>query len=98
MSHAFPRLGAETCCDQLVVAPHRAIEEDQGGAGKPRLEIVSYVRAGGEKVKILARSLVTDPKPKRVARAVASRRVNLSFQIPCAFAGNLEWQDFNAGR
>ena len=54
MSHAFARLVAEACCDQLVVAPHRAIEEDQGRAGKPRLEIVSYIRAGGEKFRILS--------------------------------------------
>src|ERR1019366_2673291 len=98
MSHALPCLVAEAGRDQLVVAPHRAIEEDQGGAGKPGLEIVRHFSAGGEKIEILARRPVADAKPKRVAGTVVSTGVNLALQIPRAFAGNRERQNLETGR
>src|ERR1700682_4844053 len=98
MSHALPCLVAEAGRDQFVIAPHRAIEEDQRRAGKPRLEIVVDGRAGGEKIEVLAGGLVTNPKPDCVARDMISGGMNLSFQIPRALAGNGKWQDFDAGR
>src|ERR1017187_1871693 len=98
MSHALPCFVAEAGRDQLVVAPYRAVEEDQRGAGKPGLEIVRYPGAGGEKIEILARRFVADAKPKGVARAVVPAGMNLAFQIPRALAGNGEWQDLDAGR
>src|SRR6266404_7836801 len=97
MSHALPCLVAKASRDQLVVAPYRAIEEDQRGAGKPVLEIVSYAGASREKVEILARRPVADAKSKRVARPNVSGGVDLSLQIPRALAGNGEWQDLDAG-
>src|SRR4030081_17637 len=97
MSHALPCLVAEASRDQLVVAPHRAIEEDQRGAGKPGLEIVSYPGASREKVEILARRPVADAKSKRVAHPNVSGGVDLSLQIPRALAGNGEWQNLDAG-
>src|SRR5260221_7963695 len=97
MSHALPCLAAEAGGDQFVVAPHRAIEEDQRGAGKSGLEIVGYAGAGCEKVEILARRLVDDTKSKRIARPGISGGVDLSFQIPRALAGNGEWQNLDAG-
>src|SRR5207253_1953146 len=87
MSHALPCLVAKTGRDQFVIAPHRAIEEDQRRAGKPRLQIVIDGRAGGEKVEVLAGSLVANPKPNRIARAIVGGGVSLAFQIPRAFAG-----------
>jgi len=60
MSHALPCLVAEARCDQFVVAPHRAIEEDQRRAGNPGLEVVGDLGAGGEEIEILARCLVTN--------------------------------------
>src|SRR5437879_12647596 len=97
MSHALPCLAAEAGCDQLVVAPHRAIEEDQWRAGKPGPEIVSYAGASRKKVEIFARRLFTDAKPERVAWPSVSGGMDLSFQIPRAFAGNGEWQNLDAG-
>src|SRR5882672_10837890 len=97
MSHALSRLAAEAGRDQLVVAPHRAIEEDQRGAGKPGLEIVGYARAGREKVEILARYPVDDAKSKCIAHPRFSGGVDLSFHIPRALAGNGEWQNLDAG-
>src|SRR5216683_4786672 len=97
MSHALPCLAAEAGGDQLVVAPHRAIEEDQGGAGKPGLEIVGYAGAGREKVEIFACRPVDNTKSKRIASPGASGGVDLSFQIPRALAGNGEWQNLDAG-
>jgi hypothetical protein len=98
MSHVLSGLVAEAGPDQFVIAPHRAIEEDQRRAGQPRLQIVVDGRAGGEKIEVLAGSLVANPKPDCVARTVVARGINLAFQIPRAFAGNGEWQDFDAGR
>src|SRR6266446_8610797 len=97
MSHVLPGFVAEVGRDQFVVAPHRAIKEDQRRAGKPRLQIVIDGRAGGEKIEVLAGSLVANPKPDCVARTVVARAVNLPLQIPRAFAGNGKWQDFDAG-
>src|ERR1700687_1144189 len=97
MSHALPCLAAEAGGDQFVVAPHRAIEEDQRGAGKPGLEIVSYAGASRKKVEIFAGRLVTDAKPERVAWPGVSGGMDLSFQIPRALAGNGEWQDLDPG-
>src|SRR6266404_3686331 len=97
MSHALSRLAAEAGRDQLVVAPDRAIEEDQRGAGKPGLEVVGYAGAGREKVEILARRPVDDAKSKRVTHPRVSGGVDLSFQIPRALAGNGEWQNLDAG-
>src|SRR6266478_7424236 len=51
MSHALSGLVAEAGRDQFVVAPHRAIEEDQRRTGKARLQIVVDGRAGGEKIE-----------------------------------------------
>src|ERR1700737_777816 len=96
MSHALPCLAAEAGRDQFVVAPHRAIEEDQRGAGKPGLEIVSYAGASREKVEILARRTFADAKSKRVAHRNVSGGMDRSFQIPRAFAGNGERQDLDA--
>src|SRR5258707_13764998 len=99
MSHALSRLVAEAGRDQLVVAPHRAIEEYQRGAGKPGFEIVSDAGAGSKKIEIFAGGPVTDAKPKRIACTVVSPGVNLSFQIPRAFAGDGERQDlYSRGR
>src|ERR1700733_11358731 len=98
MSHALPGLVAEAGLNQLVIAPDRAVEEDQRRAGEPGLEIVGYAGAGGEKIEIPGRRLVGDPKPERVARAIVAAGVSLAFQIPGAFAGNGERQDLNAGR
>src|SRR5260370_30280331 len=97
MSHALSCLAAEAGRDQFVVAPHRAIEEDQRGAGKPGLEIVSYAGAGGEKIEMLARRLVADAKPERVAHPGVPGGMVLSFQIPRALAGNGEWQNLDPG-
>src|SRR6266403_864727 len=97
MSHALPCLAAEAGCDQLVVAPHRAIEEDQGRAGKPGFQIVGYAGAGREKVEILVRRLVADAKPERVAHPNVPGGMVLSFQIPRALARNGEWQNLDAG-
>src|SRR5258706_7449902 len=70
MSHAWSGLVAEAGRDQFVVAPHRAIEEDQRRAGKARLQILIDGRAGGEEKEVLAASLVANPEPDCVARAV----------------------------
>src|SRR5258708_5639606 len=70
MSHVSPGLVAEAGGNQLVVAPHRAIEEDQRRAGKPGFQLIGDVSAGGKKIEIFSRRLVADPKPERVARAV----------------------------
>src|SRR3984893_18831783 len=96
MSHALPCLAAEAGRDQFVVAPHRAIEEDQRGAGKPGLEIVSYAGASRKKVEILARRTFADAKSKRVAHRNVSGGMDRSFQIPRALAGNGERQDLDA--
>src|ERR1700694_3866599 len=97
MSHALPCLVAEAGRDQLIIAPHRAIEEYQRSAGKPGLEIVRDLSAGSEKIKIFAGRPVTDAKSERVACAIASRGMILAFQVPRAFAGNGERQDLDAG-
>src|SRR6266403_718887 len=97
MSHALPCLVAEAGSDQLVIPPHRAIEEYQRGAGKPGLEFVRHLSAGGKKIQRFACRLVADTKPERIARAIGPGGVSLPFQIPRALAGNGEWQDLDAG-
>src|SRR3981081_1933715 len=97
MSHPLPCLVAEAGRDQLIIAPHRAIEEYQRSAGKPGLEIVGDVSAGSQKIQIFAGCPVTDAKSERVARAIASRGVILAFQVPRAFAGKGAPQNVDAG-
>src|SRR6266571_3403919 len=97
MSHALPCLVAEAGRDQLVIAPHRAIEEYQSGAGKPGLEFFRHLSAGSEKIEMFAGRPVADTKSERIARAIISRRVNFAFQVPRALAGNRERQDLDAG-
>ena len=41
MSHGLPGLGAKARRDQFVIAPHRAIEEDQRCARKPGFQFVA---------------------------------------------------------
>src|SRR5258708_22512935 len=96
MANALPCLAAEAGGDQFVVAPHRAIEEDKRGAGKPGLEIVGYAGAGRKKVEIFARCLVDDAKPEGVARPGFAGGMDLSFQIPRALAGNGQRQNLDA--
>ena len=45
MSHALSRLLAEAGGDQLIVAPHRAVEEDQRRAVEPLTSDSSVTRA-----------------------------------------------------
>src|SRR6266446_1532180 len=97
MSHALPCLVAEAGCDQLVIAPHRAIEEYQRSAAETGLEIVRDMGAGSKKIKTFAGCPVADAKSERVACAIAPRGVILAFQVPRALAGNSERQDFDAG-
>src|SRR5258708_38141183 len=97
MSHVSPGLVAEAGGNQLVVAPHRAIEEDQRRAGEPGFQLIGDVSAGGKKIEIFSRRLVADPKPERVACAIISAGVSLAFQIPRAFAGDGERLDLDAG-
>src|ERR1700738_2434443 len=97
MPHALPRLVAEAGCDQLVVAPHRAIEEDHGRTGKPRFQFIGNAGAGGQEIEISARCLVADPKSERIAGAVVSAGMSLTFEIPCAFARNGARQHLDAG-
>ena len=97
MSHALSRLVAEARRDQFVIPPHGAVEEHQGRARQARFEIVGHPRAGGEEKEIFAARFVEDPKPERIARSFAARRVRLAFEIPRALAGNLEGEDFDAG-
>src|SRR5689334_22768265 len=96
MSHALPGLGAEAGRDHLVVAPHRAVEEHQRGACKPRLQLRGDMGAGGDEVEIFARSRLADAKTERVAGAVAAAGMRLAFQIPGALAGYGEGLDFEA--
>src|SRR5947207_9861516 len=97
MAHPLSRLGAEALDDQFIVAPHGAVEEYQRGARQARFEIVGHVSAGGQEIEVLAAALVQNPKPERIARAVAARRMRLAFEIPRALAGNREGKDFHAG-
>src|SRR5258707_3792857 len=90
MSHLLSGLVAKAGRDQFVVAPHRAIEEDQRRAGKARLQILIDGRAGGEEKEVFAAILVANQEPDCVARAVVSGGVNLTLQIPSAFARNGE--------
>src|SRR5580692_6954660 len=97
MSHALSCLAAQASHDQLVVAPHRAIEENQGRAGKPRPQIVRDAGDSRKKIEILARRLVADAEPKRVTRSGVPGGMSLSFKIPRALAGNGERQNLDAG-
>jgi len=47
--------------DHLVVAPHRAVEEDRRGALEPRFQIVGDMGAGSQKIEMLAARFVGDP-------------------------------------
>src|SRR5260370_18463220 len=87
MSHALPCLVAEAGCDQLVIAPHRAIEEYQRSAAETGLEIVRDMGAGSKKIKTFAGCPVADAKSERVACAIAPRAAILAFQLPRARPG-----------
>ena len=90
MSHALSGLAAEPGRDHLIVAPHRAVEEDQRRAGQPRLEIVGHSRAGGDEIEIFAARLVLNPQAERVAGAVAAGRMALPsrYQAPLPGTSN----------
>src|ERR1700722_12232290 len=77
VAHGLPGLGAKAGGDQFVVAPHRAVEEDERRAGQPGLERVGHFRAGREEIAILARRPVLDAKPERIAGAVAAAWMRL---------------------
>src|ERR1700689_26322 len=98
MSHALPGLVAEARCDQFVVAPHRAIEEDRRGAREPSPEIVGYTGTRCQKIHMFAARSVADSESKRVAVAIVARGVSLALQVPRAFARYGKWQDLDAGR
>src|ERR1700761_5909877 len=98
MPHAPAGLGAEACRDQLVVPPYRSVEQNERGAGKPGLQRVGHLGAGGQKVEMLIRSLVADAKPERVACTVIAARMGPAFQIPGALAGDGKGQDLEPGR
>jgi len=91
MSHALPGLAAEPGCDQFIIAPYRAVEEDRGGASQSRLQIFGDAGAGGEEIEMLAARFVRNAKPQRIAVAIGSGRMSLALQIPCALAGNGKW-------
>src|SRR5260370_39453857 len=76
MSHLLSGLVPKAGRDQFVVAPHRAIEEDQRRADKARLQILIDAGAGGEEIEVFAASLVANPEPDCVARAVVSGGVD----------------------
>jgi len=97
VSHALAGLGAEAGGDQLVVAPHRAVEEHQRGAVQPRFQLVIDLGAGGEEIEMLARGLVADAKAERVAGPVIAAGMRFALQIPRALAGDGEGQDLDAG-
>ncbi len=96
MSHALSGLGAEAGHDHLVVAPDRAIEEQERGAGKPRFQLVGDMGAGGDEVEMPARGLVADAKAERVAGAVIAAGMRLALEIPGALAGHGEGLDLDA--
>src|SRR6202030_1691981 len=98
MSHALPGLVTETGLDQLIVPPHRAVEEHQRCALQPRFKVFSDRCAGGKEIKEFARGLVADAQAERIARAVLRGRMRLAFEIPRALAGHLKGQDFDAAR
>src|SRR5436309_6539948 len=102
MSHALAGFVAEPGSDQFVIAPHRAIEEDQRRTRKPGLQIVADLGTGRKKVEILPCGFVGDAKPQRVSRAVTPAilrtpaRMRLAFQIPRGLARHGERSDLDA--
>src|SRR6266436_926999 len=94
MSHGLSGLVAEARGDQLIVAPHRAIEEHQRRAGKPCFELIGDAGAGGDEIEEFSVSPVLDAKADRVAAAVIAARMSPAFQIPGAFAGDGKGEDF----
>ena len=50
MSHGLPGLGAEARRDQFVIAPDRAVEEDQRCAGEALFQFGRHLGAGGEEI------------------------------------------------
>ncbi len=70
MAHPLAGLGAEAGCDQFVVAPQRAVKEDQRSALKTLFELWGKRGAGREKIEIFTAGFIGDPQPKRIARLI----------------------------
>src|SRR5258706_3299726 len=80
MSHVLSGLVAKAGRDQFVVAPHRAIEEDQRRAAKARLQILIHGPAGGGGKKVFAAILVANQEPECGALAVVDRGARVTHQ------------------
>src|SRR6478609_6696279 len=98
MPHALAGLGAEASDDQLVIAPHGSVEEEQRRAGQPRFQRVGDLGTSRDEVEMLAARLVADMQAERVAGAIVAAGMRLAFEIPGALAGYGERQDLQSGR
>src|SRR5262249_39931091 len=97
MSHRLTGLLAEPGGDQFVVAPYRAVEEDQRRPLDASPQLVGDAGAGGDKIEILSRRLVRNAQAKPIAHPIVAGRVRLALEIPSALAGHLERQRLDAG-
>ena len=96
VAHALSGLLAEPGDNQFVVAPHRAVEEDERRALDPRLQIVGDAGAGGEEEEIFAARLVCNAQSQRVTCCIVATWMGLALKIPCALAGNRKGQHLKA--
>src|SRR5579872_610478 len=93
MSHRLPGFVRQAGCDQLIIAPYRAVEEHERRALNPRPQVVGHLSAGRQKIEILGRRLVGNAKAQRVPNAIFNP---LALQIPGALARNREGQNFDS--
>ncbi len=89
----------EAGADHLVVAPQRAVEEQQRGAAQPRPELVVERGASRQVIEALARGRARDRQADRILRALCQslldRRV---FEVEGDLARHAEGFDAQAGR
>src|SRR6185312_15561383 len=91
MPHAAPGLAAEAGADHLVVAPQRAVEEQERGAAEPRLELVVERGAGRHVVEALAGRRRRDVEADGVLRALRQPLLDaLILEIERDLAGHAE--------
>src|SRR5947209_2561312 len=98
MSHRMTCLVAESRRDQLVIAPHRAVEEYHRRALDALLQLLGHAGAGRQEIEIGAAGLVANAKPERIAEAIIAGWMRLSLQIPRTLAGHMERQHLKTGR
>src|SRR5579871_210451 len=93
MSHRLPGFVREAGCDQLIIAPYRAVEEHERRARNPRPQLVGHLSAGRQKIEIPGRRLVGNAKAQSVPNAIFN---TLALQIPGALARDREGQNFDS--